>query len=75
MLDESGVLSLGCLAFIVDTFSSLPIIAQGAHAGRDGDYLGVSQSMQFLFHAPARLYALLFPSSPLPLPSSSAPFI
>lgn len=56
MVDEHGNVAVGCLTFLVDLLTTLALVAQGAHVKRTGDYVGVSQAMQFVFHAPAPLY-------------------
>ena len=56
MVDEHGNLEVGCLAFFIDMFATFPMMVQGAHEGRPGDNIGVSQSMHYVFHNHAQLY-------------------
>ncbi|EJD36281.1 hypothetical protein AURDEDRAFT_74411 [Auricularia subglabra TFB-10046 SS5] len=55
MIDELDHLTVGSLAFFVDLFATFPLVVQGAIDGRLGDTIGVSQSMNFVFHDVARL--------------------
>ncbi|EJD47704.1 hypothetical protein AURDEDRAFT_62026 [Auricularia subglabra TFB-10046 SS5] len=55
MVDEHDNVAVGCLTWLVDFLSTLALVAQGAHQSKDGDYVGVSQSLQFVFHGTAPL--------------------
>lgn len=55
MVDEVGNVTVASIALLVDMLTSLCLVAQGAYQKRTGDYVGVSQSLQFVFHAPAPL--------------------
>ncbi|KAL4247778.1 thioesterase PaaI family protein [Abortiporus biennis] len=50
-LNGAGVMHGGCLCFMIDNCASMPLIALGLLEKRNG--VGVSQSLNVLFHSPA----------------------
>ncbi|KZW02494.1 hypothetical protein EXIGLDRAFT_601956 [Exidia glandulosa HHB12029] len=55
MVDEHGNVTVGSITYLVDMLSTLALVAQGAQLRKTEDYVAVSQSLQFIFHAPAPL--------------------
>ncbi|EIN06665.1 hypothetical protein PUNSTDRAFT_145203 [Punctularia strigosozonata HHB-11173 SS5] len=52
MLNPHGVLHGGCMAYLVDLCSSVPIVAIALVSGSAG--VGFSQAMNIIWHAPAK---------------------
>jgi acyl-coenzyme A thioesterase 13 len=51
MLNGAGMLHGGCLAFLIDNCCSTPLVALGLIQNVNG--VGVTQSMNIMFHSPA----------------------
>ncbi|CAK5282505.1 unnamed protein product [Mycena citricolor] len=58
MLNGAGMLHGGCLTYLIDNCASTPLIVLGLLSGMNG--VGVTQSMNVLFHAPAPLCASIY---------------
>ncbi|KZW02502.1 hypothetical protein EXIGLDRAFT_734618 [Exidia glandulosa HHB12029] len=55
MVDESGNLATGFLAYLLDICSTYPILAHAITGGRKDDFFGVTHCLQMVFHNPAPL--------------------
>jgi len=55
MVDAEGNLAIPVLTTLLDNLSMLANIAEGTERKRSDDFDGVSQSLQYLFHASAPL--------------------
>ncbi|TEB26977.1 hypothetical protein FA13DRAFT_1736986 [Coprinellus micaceus] len=57
MLNGAGMLHGGCIAYIIDNCCSTPLVVLGLIQNTNG--VGVTQSMNVLFHSPAPLGTIL----------------
>ncbi|KAJ7131816.1 HotDog domain-containing protein [Mycena crocata] len=57
MLNGAGMLHGGCVTYLIDNCASTPLVVLGLFQNMNG--VGVTQSMNVLFHAPAPVGSLL----------------